>query len=144
MRKAAFVLGLLAAAAVWPAANAATVTYKATLSGAGESPPVQTAGTGSAAINVDTTSKAISWRVEYGGLSGPATGAHIHCGAAAGGNAPVAVPLSSANPPNWASPLQGTGALNDQQLQQLQAGQCYVNVHTERNRPGEIRGQLAP
>jgi hypothetical protein len=140
MRKTALVFGLLAAAAVWPTAHAATETYRATLNGASESPPIQSAGAGAASINVDTTTKGLSWRVEYTGLSGPATAAHIHCGAPPGGNAGVAVPLGTA--PNWASPLQGNGQMTDAQLAQLQAGQCYVNVHTDANKPGEIRGQL--
>ena len=40
--------------------------------------------------------------------------------------------------------LQGNGTLTDAQLQQLQSGQCYVNIHTEKSKGGEIRGQLAP
>lgn len=141
MRTTPLILGLLAAVAAGPTAHAAVDNYKATLSGAAESPPVQTTGAGTAAVNVDTATKQISWRVEYTGLSGPAIGAHIHCGAPPGGNAGIAVPLGTA--PNWASPLQGTGTMTDAQLAQLQGGQCYVNVHTDKNRPGEIRGQLA-
>ena len=64
MRKTALVFGLVAAAALWPSAEAAVVAYKANLSGAAEVPPVQTAGTGSAAVNVDTATKGVSWRVE--------------------------------------------------------------------------------
>ena len=142
MRKTALIFGLLAAAAAWPMAHAATTAYKANLAGAAEVPPVQSPGTGTAAVNVDTTTKQISWRVEYAGLSGPAAAAHIHCGAPAGGNAGVAVPLGTA--PNWASPLQGSATMTDAQLTQLQSGQCYVNIHTEKNKGGEIRGQLAP
>ena len=143
MRKTALVFGLLAAAAAWPlTAQAAVVTYKATLGAAAEVPPVQSPGMGAAAVNVDTTTKQISWRVDYSGLTGPAAAAHIHCGAPAGGNAGVAVPLGTA--PNWASPLQGSGTLTDAQLADLQAGKCYVNVHTAANKGGEIRGQLAP
>lgn len=140
MRKTALALGLLAAVAAWPTAHAAVESYKAALSGAAESPPVQTAGAGTAAVNVDTATKQASWRVDYTGLSGPATGAHIHCGAPPGGNAGVAMPLGTA--PNWASPLQGNAAITDAHLAQLRAGQCYVNVHTEKNKPGEVRGQL--
>jgi hypothetical protein len=142
MRKTAFVLGLLVTATAWGTADAAMTTYKATLNGAAESPPVQTTGAGTAAVNVDTATKQLTWRVEYTGLSGPATAAHIHCGAPPGGNAGVAVPLGTA--PNWASPLQGSGMMTDAQLAQLQGGQCYVNIHTEKNKPGELRGQLAP
>jgi hypothetical protein len=142
MRKTVFVFGLLVTATAWATADAAMTTYKATLNGAAESPPVQTTGAGTAAINVDTATKQLTWKVEYTGLSGPATAAHIHCGAPPGGNAGVAVPLGTA--PNWASPLQGSGTMTDAQLAQLQGGQCYVNVHTDKNKPGEIRGQLAP
>jgi len=30
------------------------------------------------------------------------------------------------------------------QMADLQAGKCYVNIHTAANPGGEIRGQLAP
>src|SRR5690348_5951216 len=103
MRKTALVLGLHAAVAAWPMAHAAVTNYKGTLSGAAEVPPVPSAGKGSAAVNIDTATKKASWRVEYSGLSGPATAAHIHCGAAAGANSGVAVALGAG--PTAASPL---------------------------------------
>ena len=115
-------------------------TYKANLSTASEVPPVPGAGQGSAAVNVDSASKQVSWRVEYSGLSGPAAAAHIHCGAAAGANAGVAVPLGNAG----TSPITGTGAMTDAQMADLTAGKCYINVHTEKNKGGEVRGQLVP
>jgi len=142
MRKTALAFGLVAAAALWPSAQAAVVTYKANLAGAAEVPPVQSPGTGNASVNVDTATKGVTWQVEYAGLSGPPAAAHIHCGAPAGGNAGVAVPLGTA--PNWNSPLKGNATLTDAQLQQLQSGQCYVNIHTEAHKGGELRGQLAP
>jgi hypothetical protein len=142
MRKTALVIGLLAAVAAWPMAQAATTTYKANLGGAAEVPPVASAAKGSAAVNVDTATKQVSWRVEYAGLSGGATAAHIHCGAAPGANAGVAVPLGAG--PAAASPMSGSGAMTDAQLADLQAGKCYVNVHTDANKGGEIRGQLVP
>ncbi|HVB18067.1 MAG TPA: CHRD domain-containing protein [Stellaceae bacterium] len=142
MRKTAFVLGLLAATAAWPMANAAVTTYKASLSSAAEVPPVKGAGKGSAAVNVDMATKEVSWRVVYSGLSGPAAAAHIHCGAAAGANAGVAVPLGAAA--SLASPIQGSGTMTDAQIADLTAGKCYVNIHTAKNKSGEIRGQLAP
>ena len=72
--------------------------------------------------------------------SGPPAAAHIHCGAAAGANAGVSVPLGT----NLASPIEGSAALTDAQLADLQAGKCYVNVHTAANKGGEVRGQLTP
>jgi CHRD domain-containing protein len=140
MRKTVLALGLLAAAASWPIAQAATTTYKAALSTTAEVPPVQGAAKGSAAINVDTATKAITWRIEYSGLSGPAAAGHIHCGAAAGANAGVAVSFGD----KLASPIQGSGTMTDAQMADLQAGKCYVNIHTAANKGGEVRGQLAP
>ena len=102
---------------------------------------MQSPGKGSAQVNVDTATKQATYRVEFTGLTGPAAAAHIHCGAAPGANAGVAVPLGAANP---ASPITGSAALTDAQLADLQAGKCYINVHTAANKGGEIRGQLAP
>lgn len=78
----------------------------------------------------------------FGGLTGPATAAHIHMGTV--GNAgPVQVPLCGAGTPQGCTdgvrtPLNLTNA----QLNRIKAGQYYVNVHTAQNPPGEIRGQL--
>jgi len=140
MRKTALALGLLTAAVAWSGAQSATVAYKATLSGAQEVPPVAGPASGSAAVNVDTATKQASWTVTYNGLSGPPKAAHIHCGGAAGANGPVAVPIASIA----TSPSQGSGAMTDAQLADLQAGKCYVNIHTEKNPNGELRGQLTP
>jgi len=140
MRKTALVLGLLAAVAAWPMAQAAVTSYKASLGGAAEVPPVTTPGQGTAQVNVDAASKQLTWRVDYSGLSEPPAAAHIHCGAAAGANAGVAVPLGT----NLASPIQGSGTLTDAQLADLTGGKCYVNIHTAANKGGELRGQLVP
>jgi CHRD domain-containing protein len=142
MRKTAVVLGLFAAVAAWPMAQAAVVTYKTTLAGASEVPPVQSAGKGAAAINADASSHELSWRVDYSGTSGPVVAAHIHCGADPGQNASVAVPLGTGA--KLASPITGSGKMTPAQFAELQAGKCYVNLHTAKNKGGEIRGQLAP
>src|SRR5256885_9834587 len=92
MRKAALVTGLVAAAAAFTWANAATVAYKSNLAGTAEVPPVQTAGKGAATVNVDTATKQASWRVEDTRPGGPATAAPIHFGAAPGAEAGVARP----------------------------------------------------
>ena len=65
MRKTALALGLVAAVAAMPFAQAATVAYKANLGGAAEVPPVQSAGKGTAAINVDDATKQATWRWRF-------------------------------------------------------------------------------
>jgi len=113
------------------------VTLTATLAGTQEVPPNDKAGTGQAEVTFNKDTLALKYRVTYSGLSGPATGAHIHGPAAAGANAPVLVPF--ANP---ASPIAGEATLNPTQAGDLLAGLYYVNVHTAAHPGGEIRGQL--
>jgi hypothetical protein len=129
---------LLATALALGYATAATETFKGTLSGGTEVPPVTSKGSGAASVNLDTATKQITYNVTYTGLTEPAAAAHIHCGAAAGANAGVAVPFA-----NTASPITGTATLTDAQMADLEAGKCYVNVHTATNKGGEIRAQLA-
>jgi hypothetical protein len=136
MRKTIVLAAGLLTAGIWVSAQAAQETYKATLNGASEVPPVTTSATGSATVTVDTASKKATWSVTYAGVT--AAAAHIHCGAAPGANAGVAVPLTVGP-----SPIAGSGAMTDGQLADLQAGKCYVNIHTAANKGGEIRGQLA-
>ncbi|HYM72963.1 MAG TPA: CHRD domain-containing protein [Stellaceae bacterium] len=130
-------VAVVATTLAWGYGNAAVVTYKGTLSAAAEVPPVKSAGSGSASVNFDAATKEISYNVTYTGLSGPATAAHIHCGAAAGANSGVAVKFDKV-----ASPITGSATLTDAQVADLTAGKCYVNVHTDANKGGEIRAQL--
>jgi len=117
------------------------VMYRAYLSGPNEVPPVQSQAKGVAAINVDTATKQASWRVDYTGLSGPAAEAYIYCGAYPGPKINAAFSLGYG--PKAASPITGSGDMTDAQFAALLAGKCYVNIHTEANKGGEIRGQLA-
>ena len=88
-------------------------------------------------MTLDTATKTITYSVTYSGLSGDPAAAHIHCGAAAGANSGVAVAF-----PNAASPITGTATMTEAQVADLQAGKCYVNIHTAANKGGEVRAQL--
>ncbi len=129
---------LLAAIAFTAPAWAATMTFTATMNGASEVPPKTTSGTGDATVTLNTATRAIDYTVNFSGLTGPATMAHIHGPAAAGKNAGVMVPLGN----NPTSPIKGSAKLTAKQVRELEAGQTYVNVHTAANPGGEIRGQL--
>jgi hypothetical protein len=131
------VIALATTTLAWGYGQAANETYHGTLSAAAEVPPVTSSGTGTASVTLDPASKQISYNVTYSGLSGPAAAAHIHCGAAAGANAGVAVPFPKAD-----SPITGSATLTDAQMADLQGGKCYVNIHTAANKGGEIRAQL--
>jgi hypothetical protein len=64
------------------------------------------------------------------------TAAHFHSGES-GKNGPIVVPITPAT-----SPFEGSATLTDPQADELLAGKWYVNVHTEANKGGEIRGQV--
>ena len=136
IRSTVVVLTLFACA---PSAYAAgeAVTYKATLTGAGEIPANTTKGSGAVTATYDPASKLLSWTGSYSGLTGPATAAHFHGPADAKTNAGVLVPA-----PAPASPFSGTATLDDAKAADLLAGKVYFNVHTAENPKGEIRGQL--
>ena len=119
------------------AAYADTVMFKGTMSGSTEVPPKTTDGKGTATASLDTTTKTLSYSVDYSGLTGPATMAHFHGPAEAGANAGVIVKFDSP-----ASPIKGTATLTDAQMADLMAGKWYANVHTATNPGGEIRGQM--
>jgi len=107
------------------------------LSAAQEVPPNDSAGAGTAEVTYDTDSKELAWTVEFSGLTGPMTAAHFHGPAAAGENAGVLIPIEGSE-----SPLEGSATLTDEQAALLADGMLYINVHTEANPGGEIRGQV--
>jgi hypothetical protein len=115
--------------------------YKAALNGASEVPPVATSATGLVNMTLEPKSRIISWMAKFGGLSGPVTAAHFHGPAAAGANAPpiIAVPDGV-----LLSPMIGIATLSQAQVDALDAGKIYFNIHTAAHPGGEIRGQLLP
>jgi hypothetical protein len=110
---------------------------KVNLSGAEEVPPVTVPGTGSGSFRV-AEDGAISGSVTTKDVQG--TMAHIHRGAK-GANGPVIVPLDK-NGDTYTVPAGRK--LTPEQMNDLKAGNLYVNVHTNRYKGGEVRGQLQP
>jgi hypothetical protein len=128
------VLVLAGAIAVSAGAGASTVT----LTGDEEVPPVTTAakGEGTITINADKT---VTGSVTTTGIEGIA--AHIHL-AEKGKNGPPVITLVKSGDNKWTTPPDSK--LTDEQYQSYQAGHLYVNVHSAKNKGGEIRGQLKP
>lgn len=115
--------------------------YKAELIGASEVPPTPSPASGEVSLTLEPESRIVSWVAKFGGLSGPATAAHFHGPAAAGANAPpiIAVPSGLLS-----SPSIGVATLSAAQVDDLEAGKIYFNIHTAAHPGGEIRGQLLP
>lgn len=140
MNSKAFALGALAVSAciaLSGPAFAEKISMKINLTSAAEVPPNTSPGKGTADVTYDTASKMLTWKATYSGLSGPATMAHFHGPAEAGKNAPVAIPFKDA-----ASGAEGSATLTDAQAADLMAGKLYINIHTDANKGGEIRGQV--
>ena len=112
-------------------------TVKVSLSGTEEVPTAATAGTGSGSFTV-APDGSIKGSVTTTGVQG--TMAHIHQGAR-GANGPVIVPLIK-NGDTYSAPP--AAKLNEAQMQAFKAGNLYVNVHSDRYKGGEVRGQLRP
>jgi len=118
---------------------AAPMMFAGTMDGGQEVPATRSAGTGAMSATVYPTTGAMTYTVEYSGLTGPATAAHFHAPAAPGANAGVITPLASPT-----SPIKGSATLTAAQMADLMAGKWYANVHTAANPNGEIRGQVLP
>ena len=114
-----------------------TVTFGATLSGAAEVPPTNSAGTGTLVATLNKGSSVLNWRLNFSGLTGPAVAAHFPGPALPGANAGVVVPI-----PLAMTPAEGQATLTPAQVADLTAGKWYVNVHTAAHPGGEIRGQV--
>lgn len=134
---AALVTVALAGSASTGAALAASTTFKAPLTAQAEVPPTTSAATGSVEATYDPATKKLTWKGSYSGLTGPETAAHFHGPAGPGVNAPPVITVDAK-----ASPFEGSATLTDAQAADLNAGKWYFNVHTDQNKPGEIRGQL--
>lgn len=117
-------------------ATAASLTVS--LNGMNETPSVKTAAMGSATITVNPD-MSVSGTVKTTGMVG--TVAHIHAGAE-GKKGPVIITFVKTDDNNWAIP---SGAmLTADQYASYKAGNLYINVHSDANKDGEIRGQLKP
>ncbi len=114
--------------------NAARVT----LSGAEQNPPVTTSASGNGSFSINSN-RVISGSVTTSGMTG--TVAHIHTGAK-GSNGPVTIPLQKTGDNTWSVPPNTK--VTDAQYEDFRAGRLYVNVHSAKHKPGEIRAQILP
>lgn len=123
--------------------------FTATLSGQDEVPPTNSQATGMAEFIVMGDS--VGYTVNASNMQGVTAG-HIHSGKQ-GENGPVVVTLfKNDSPSNEVSengsitPDKLEGPMAGKQLTDLAStmsnGDTYVNIHTEQNPNGEIRGQL--
>ena len=142
--------------------------YTASLSGAKESPPNSSPGTGNAVVTIDGVAMTMIVHVTFSALMAPTTASHIHAPAAVPGTGTAgvatAVPtftgfplgvtsgtydhtfdmtLASSYNPAYLAANGGTPAAAFAALQTALANdKAYLNIHTTAVPSGEIRGFL--
>jgi hypothetical protein len=147
------------------AAAATPLIYSGQLSGATESPPNASAGTGPAVVVYDATAHTLDVQVTFSGLTGTTTASHIHCCTTtpATGTAGVATqtPTFSGFPlgvtsgtysmsfdltssaswnPSFITANGGTAATAEAAFAAgLASDRAYLNIHSSTAPGGEIR-----
>jgi hypothetical protein len=152
---AALAVSLLAA----PAAYSQTERFSASLSGAQEVPPINTAGTG--AFEMTIQQGTITFSLTFADLSSPLAVAHLHfappkviggvmiflCGGGGQPDCPATTEgtitgtITAANVTGPEAQGIAPGDL-DSALEAVRAGLAYANMHTANFGGGEIRGQV--
>jgi hypothetical protein len=111
-----------------------------TLSGANEVPPADPDGSGTATFHLIRGAAVICYAIAVKNITLPATGAHIHQGAA-GVNGNVVVPLTAPGASGTSSGCVNSTRTLVAAILSNPSG-YYTNVHTTDYPAGAIRGQL--
>jgi hypothetical protein len=117
-------------------------TFTAKLTGKDEVPPVNTQATGMAQFQLSSDGKELNYDLSGTNLQGFMM-AHIHQGKSGENGQPVA-PLQMGKGKVSSSDLQEplAGKQISDLVDLMKNGGAYVNVHTNQNQNGEIRGQI--
>ena len=116
---------------------AASVKLAAKLTARAEKPKPKGALVASGQFRATLSGSSLTWRLTFSKLTGRALAAHVHLGRP-GVAGPVAVPLCGP----CVTGAHGTARVTVRVRAALLSGGAYVNVHTVKNKAGEIRGQL--
>ena len=117
-----------------------TTSFKATLNGAGEAPPADTAAGGYLKGEYSHISHVFKWQLFVNGLSSPMTRGYFHGPDGVGGEQGVV----ELNLPFADNALIGGATLTEAQAADLLAGRWYVDIQTQQFPDGEIRGPVVP
>ncbi len=118
--------------------------FTTTLSGNAEVPPVVSDGMGTGTFELSADESSLSYSITASGLSGPVTAAHFHFSATgpAGSGGVLFEITDSVEEINGEITLEGTWPLTAEDVVNLRVDYVYVNLHTEANPSGEIRGNV--
>jgi hypothetical protein len=133
---------------------AAHHTHKATLTGSEIVPPVVTQATGEVTFALSEDGKTIAYTLTVKNIEN-ATAAHIHAGKKGENGGPLAGLFAGPKKAGMFSGELAKGTITDKELMGplagkkvkdldkiIEEGGAYVNIHTEKNPNGEVRGQI--
>lgn len=136
--------------------------FSARLKGFREVPAISTVASGRFEADIDEAAGVISFKLEYSGLEGTVSAAHIHLGQKGANGAVIAFLCGGNGKPACPGPNSGsvTGTINAgnigagaagqgiaagefaETVKAIKAGVVYANVHSSKFPGGEIRGQV--
>jgi plastocyanin len=124
----------------------APIMFQTFLSGANERPNSVTNSDGTGSATFALVGNQLTFNISYRNLSGSATAAHIHGPTNENSAAGVMIDLAPFNGGAFGASgnMAGSVTLTATQLAALVDGLTYVNIHTDLNQSGEIRGQIRP
>lgn len=151
---------VVVAASLAQGAEANNRNFVAHLSGHEEVPPVPTLARGQTVLQLNKAGTELKFKLIVANIE-DVTQAHIHCGAR-GVNGPVVAFLYGFGPVVSPNGILSQGTITDadiiavpdseacpggvadfdEMMAKIRSGDAYVNVHTEANPGGEIRGQI--
>lgn len=104
-----------------------------------QSIPAPKGAHGTGTFTATVTGTTIKWRMTFKGMTGAVGAAHIHAALAGKANPAPAVALCGPCKSGQSGSVTASAAV----LKQILGGGTYVNLHTQANAAGEIRGQIA-
>ena len=109
-----------------------------------EVPANNSSASGTADVTYNKASKMLTYTLNFNGLTGKATMAHIHGTAPKGTNAGVKHDLTSVLPKETSGSFTDSVKIDASDIKEdsLLTGFYYFNIHTPANPGGEIRGQI--
>jgi len=114
------------------------------IDGAQEVPAKTVTAYGTADVSYNKGTKMMNFTLNWTGLSGVPTGAHIHGPAAKGVNAGIKFDFFNAIPKTASGTYSSSVTVDNVSIKEdsLLNGFYYFNIHTDLNKGGEIRGQI--
>lgn len=121
------------------AAQAQEEVYRARLSPMPTTPQTVNEILGEGEVILTLNGNSLSVQGNFSGMSSVASGAHVHNGPPAQPG-PVVHTLDITSAPS--GEISGVLELTDAQVEALISNELYIQVHSENNAPGELRGWI--